>query len=516
MRLEVVLAAQAQRHGDKTAVICGDRRIGYGELVDSVNCLANGLAARGLGVGDRIALYLPNGIEVVQLLYAAFSLGAVAVPVTTRLTVRELAQFCEDSEAKILAHHADQGAALADFLAGHEGMTTIVVGGDAATEGAIEPLLASPAGPLPKIPVEQDECMINFTSGTTGRPKGAIATHANIMVQHGFIHAVEWGISGADRFLVATPLAHRTGMARLINALCLGATIVIMERFDPAEAVAMIEAEGITVMGMVPTVCRMILPHIEAAPEKCASLRLVVVTGEAFPVELKERFIALLPRTRLVSFFAMTEAGGVTSLSHEEQFTHPKSVGRPTPGIEVRIVDEAGQELPTGEVGELLVRAGRPGAFTIMKGYLNDPEQTALALRDGWLHTGDLAYCDGEGYLYIADRKKDMILSGGLNIYSKEVEQAIVDCPGVADAAVVGVPDGTYGEAVAAYVETLPGAAPTADAIVAHCRELIASYKKPKYVVFLDELPRNAIGKVLKRELSERARRELPLEKEAG
>jgi acyl-CoA synthetase (AMP-forming)/AMP-acid ligase II len=512
VRLEVVLAAQAQRHGDKWALICGDRRMGYGQLVETVNRLANGLAARGLGVGDRIALYLPNGIEVVQLLYAAFSLGAVAVPVMTRLTVRELAQFCDQSEARMLAHHADQGAALADFLAANETMGTIVVGGDPAAEGAIEPLLASPPGRLARIPLEQDECVINFTSGTTGRPRGAIATHANVIVQHGFIHAVEWGISAEDRFLVATPLAHRTGMARLINALTLGASIVVMESFDPARAVALIEAHQVTVMGMVPTVCRMILPHIEAAPEKCASLRLVVVTGEAFPVELKKKFIAALPRTKLVSFFAMTETGGITSLSHEEQFTHPKSVGRPTPGIETRIIDQAGQDVATGEVGELLVRSGRPGAFTVMKGYLDDAVPGDGAQRDGWLHTGDLAYSDADGYLYIADRKKDMILSGGLNIYSKEVEQAIAECEGVADAAVVGVPDATYGEAVAAYVEPRPGAAPTAEAIIAHCRRLIAGYKKPKYVVFVDELPRNAMGKVLKRELSQRARRELPLQ----
>jgi acyl-CoA synthetase (AMP-forming)/AMP-acid ligase II len=509
VRLDVVLAGQARRQGDKTALICGDRRLGYGEVMDSVNRLAQGLAARGLGVDDRIAIYLPNGIEVPLLCYAAFSLGAVVVPVTTRLTVRELAQFCEDSGAKILAYHADQGAALAEFLASRPDLDTIVVGDVAEADKAFEKLLAIPPGPLPPIPLEQDECLINFTSGTTGRPKGAIATHANLMVQHGLINGVEWGLSADDRFLVTTPLAHRTGIARVINAFALGASVVVMPSFDAAATVDVIASQRVTVMGMVPTVCRMLLPEIAKAPEKLASLRLAVVTGEAFPVELKKRFIELLPQTRLVSFFAMTEVGVATSLSHEEQFSHPKSVGRPMPGVEVRIVDDRGHDLAHGEIGELLVRCGRPGAFTVMKGYL-DTAANAEALRDGWLHTGDMAYCDEDGYLYIADRKKDMILSGGFNIYSKEVEQVIGECAGVAEAAVVGVPDATYGEAVAAYVEPRPGAALTADEIVAHCRDAIASYKKPKYVVFVDELPRNAIGKVLKRELSARAREELP------
>ena len=291
-------------------------------------------------------------------------------------------------------------------------------------------------------------------------------------------------------------------MGRLANALTLGAAIVVMRSFDAALAIDLIEKHQVTVMGMVPTVCRMILPEIAKNPNRCRNLRRVLVTGEAFPVELKRRFIELLPETRLVSFFAMTEAGAVTSLSHEEQFSHPKSVGRPTPGIEVRIVDDQSNDVRDGEVGEMLVRSGVPGAFTIMKGYLNRPAETATALRDGWLYTGDLAYRDDEGYLYIADRKKDMILSGGFNIYSKEVEGALISHDDVADAAVVGVSDEMYGEAVAAFVEPEAGVKPSADALITHCRAMIASYKKPKYVVFVDTLPRNPIGKVLKHKLS--------------
>jgi acyl-CoA synthetase (AMP-forming)/AMP-acid ligase II len=501
MRVEVVLAAQAERYPDKVAVICAGTAITYGALQQSIRQVAGGLAELGLGANDKIVLYLPNGVEVAQLLYAALTLGAVAVPVTTRMSVRELTDFCEDCEAKVLAFHYDQAAGLGDLRAARPGMASVAVGGEVSGAVPFASLLQERPGDLPTVPSDQDECMINYTSGTTGRAKGAIITHANVLIQNGFIHPVEWRLSAEDCFLVATPLAHRTGMGRLANALTLGASIVVMESFDAAEAVDLIEAHGVTVMGMVPTVCRMMLPEIARDPSRCHSLRRVLVTGEAFPVSLKQQFIELLPDTKLVSFFAMTEAGGVTSLSHEEQFTHPTSVGRPTPGIEVRVVNDAGDDLATGEIGELLVRSGPPGAYTVMKGYLNRPEETATALRDGWFYTGDLGYRDGDGYLYIADRKKDMILSGGFNIYSKEVEGALTSHPGVADAAVIGVGDEMYGEAVAAFVEAEAGARPSEDALIDHCRSMIASYKKPKYIVFLDQLPRNAVGKILKREL---------------
>ena len=502
MRVEAVLAAYAERHPDKTAIICAGEKTSYGALQSSIRQVAAGLADMGLTADDKIVLYLPNGLAVVQLLYAALNLGAVAVPVTTRMTVRELTDFCADCDAKVLAFHSDQADLLADLLAARQDRAAIVVGDSVAGAVPLADLMSGDhQGDLPAIPSDQDECMINYTSGTTGRAKGAIITHANVLIQNGFIHAVEWRLTGDDVFLVGTPLAHRTGFGRLANALTLGATIVVMESFDAPKAVALIEAHGVTVMGMVPTVCRMMIPEITKDPGRCHTLRRVLVTGEAFPVSLKEQFIKLLPQARLVSFFAMTEAGGVTSLSHEEQFTHPKSVGRPTPGIEVRVVNEAGAEAAIGDVGELLVRSGPPGAFTVMKGYLNRPEETVATLRDGWLYTGDLGYRDSDGYLYIADRKKEMILSGGFNIYSKEVEGALISHPSVVDAAAIGVQDEMYGEAVAAFVEVAQDDLPSEEDLIAHCRKMIASYKKPKYIVFVNDLPRNAIGKILKREL---------------
>ncbi|MGQ9367053.1 class I adenylate-forming enzyme family protein [Azospirillum sp. ST 5-10] len=510
MRLEAILFAHALRTPDKEAIVCGDRRLTYADLVANVRAAAAGLQRAGLGVGDRIVLYLPNGTEFVELLYAAIAMGAVAIPVTTRLTLKELAYFCEDSGASVVAFAAANGEGVRTVLEARPGLQGIAVGGECAGALSYAALAAVPPEPLPVLPVEHDECLIMYTSGTTGRPKGVVLTHANLLVNHGFMNAVDWGIGAGDRYLVASPLAHRAGLGRVMNAMTLGGTIHVAVSFDPDRIIDTIEREAVTVFGMVPTMCRMLMPSLERDPARCRSLRRIVVTGEAFPVELKQRLIRLLPEVRLVSFFAMTEAGAVTNLSHAEQFSHPGSVGRPIPGVETRIVDAEGGEVATGEVGELLVRCGRPGAFTVMKGYFNRPEDTAKAIRDGWFHTGDMARREADGYLTIVDRKKDMILSGGFNIYSKEVELTILQMAGVADAAVVGVPDPVFGEAVAAFVEPAPGTTPpTPDEIVAHCRDAIASYKKPKHVFYVDTLPRNAVGKVLKHRLAERARAEM-------
>ncbi|MCK1347282.1 MULTISPECIES: class I adenylate-forming enzyme family protein [unclassified Bradyrhizobium] len=504
MRLETILSAQAVRHPDKIALICGDERITYRDLDHRIRGVASALRTQGVGPGDRIVVFLSNGIEIVEVFYAAFSIGAIVVPVTTRLTPHELQHICADCQPAAIVFEGN-GSSISEVLQANPDAIWISIG--SAVEGAVEYADLRKADPerLPPLSIESDDAIIMYTSGTTGHPKGAIITHSNVVVQHCFINAVEWRISSDDRYLVTTPLAHRTGFARLANSLTLGGTLIVMKKFDPRETVDTIEKEQITVVGMVPTVCRMLLPEIKDDPSRCASLRRIVVTGEAFPVELKRQFLALLPDVRLVSFFAMTEVGGVTSLSHEEQFDHGSSIGRPTPGVEIRIVDDAGIAVKTGEPGELLVRVGQPGQYSVMRGYYNRPDETAITIKDGWIHTGDIAKADDDGYLYIVDRKKDMVLSGGFNIYTKEVEQALLQNPEVADAAVIGVPDAIFGEAVAAFVERSPSASPTPSSVVEHVRNLVAGYKKPKYVIIVDALPRNSLGKVLKRSLRDQA-----------
>jgi long-chain acyl-CoA synthetase len=503
MRQEKVLAAHAVRMPDKTALVFGERRVGYAELYESSQALAAGLHRSGVKPCDRVLVYLPNGMEFAQTIFAAFALGAVVVPVNTRLTPKELAYFAQDSQPSVIVYHSDSIDALQTVQSDIAAITQVVVGDAVKGTLAFADLAAPSDESLPEVPLDAEDCMIMYTSGTTGKPKGAVITHANFIVQHGFLNAIEWSISREDRIMVTTPLAHRTGLARMTNALLLGATLVIMDRFDPEAAIELIEREGVTAVGMVPTVARMLMPHLEKDPSRCACLRHVIVTGEAFPVDLKRRLIELLPNVRLHSFFAMTEVGSVSSLEHEEQFTHPTSVGRPTPGVEVKLVDDAGKEVSVGEAGEMLVRSGIPGRFTTMRGYYNRPEETAKAIVNGWVHTGDMARFDTDGYLYIVDRKKDMVLSGGFNIYTKEVEQALLEHAAIVDAAVVGVPDEIFGEAVAAFIEMRAGQKLTKAEVAEHTKSRIASYKKPKYVYFVDALPRNALGKILKNELRE-------------
>jgi acyl-CoA synthetase (AMP-forming)/AMP-acid ligase II len=500
MRLETLLAGHALRRPAHPAVVCGATRLDYAALARSVQRIASGLRTLAIAPGDRVVVYLPNGIEFVQAVYAAFSLGAIAVPVNTRLTARELEHVFADARPAAAIYHASGRDAVRSGIRRAAGCRSVVVGEAGPGETAFEALAASPAAaPAPPAP-EPDDCLILYTSGTTGAPKGAVLTHANMIVQNLLMHGTAWGIDGDDRYLVLTPLAHRAGVSRLFNALGLGGTLVILDRFDPARTIETIERERITVTGLVPTAIRMLLPELRQAPSRCDSLRRIIVSTEAFPVPLKRELLALLPRAEIHSVFGSTEAL-VTSLGHAEQFTHPASVGRPLPGVEVRLVDDDGRDVPDGEVGELAVRSGPPGRFATLRGYFNRPEETAAAIRDGWFHTGDLARRDADGYLYIVDRKKDMVLSGGFNVYSKEVEAVLATHPSVGEAAVIGVPDEVYGEAVAAFVEPSAAGARDAQALIEHCRAQLAGYKKPKHVFFVDALPRNSTGKVLKNEL---------------
>lgn len=503
MKLPDFVAAFARATPAREAVFCDGARLSFGELHEQSTRIALGLVARGVAIGDRVAICLTNRVEYVVAFLACIKAGAVAVTLNPRYAAAELAYMLADSGAKAAFFEDETRAPVT-----RSGVKIPVpITCDAPRERgeiAYADLLKS-EGRLPQIPPEFDDCQIQYTSGTTGKAKGAIITQANYVVANGYFNIWLWGMTAADRVLTTTPLAHRTAFSRLMNTFTIGSSIVIMKRFDPKEAARLVEAEGITLLAMVPTVGRMLLPEIEADPSKFRNLRLAVVTGEAFPVEVKRRLARALPRLKLVSFFAMTESGAITCLGPDaqEQIDKAASVGRVVPGVEVKLVGDDGREVTPGETGEIAVRSGVPGHFVTMRAYFNKPEATAQTIREGWLHTGDLGRFDEDGYLYIVDRKKDMVLSGGYNIYSKEVESAILELPGVQDVAVVGVPDETYGESVAAFVELAPGAQLDAGRVIEHCRERIASYKKPKHVRFVEALPRNSSGKVLKFQLRE-------------
>lgn len=501
MKFASFLAGHASLTPGKDAIICGGERLTFAQLDETSYRLANSLRSLGVGVGDRVALHLQNTVEFVRAFVAVTKAGGISVPVNTRLAPGEIAYILADCAPKAAFISDETREAFERAAANAKDIVRISVGAAGPGEHAIADLIAKGATGTPAVPSEFDDNILIYTSGTTGNPKGAIVTQANSIVPNGYLNALQYGISGEDRHLVTTPLAHRTGFSRMANMLLHGSTLFVMPRFDSAAAAKLIRDERITVIGMVPTVGRMLLPEIEAHPEYFASVKVIPVTGEAFPLEVKQRILKALPHVRLYSFFAMTEVGGLTLLGPDEQFTHPTSLGRLNPGAELRLLDAAGNEVAPGEVGEMWIRTGEPGRWLTMRCYFNKPKETAETIRDGWVATGDMARREPDGHLYIMDRKKDMVLSGGYNIYSKEVELVLQQHAAVLDAAIIGVPDPVFGEAVMAFIELRPGASATEAEIIEHCRERIASYKKPKHVRFLAPLPRNSTGKVQKFEL---------------
>ena len=504
MKFASFLASHAAFMGGKDAVVCGTERLSFADLDQQTSRLAQALRDEANVLpGDRVAVYLPNGIAFVRAFIAVIKAGGIAVPVNLPLSVPEIAHIVSDCKPKAAFISETTRA---NFIRAIDRADVPTIACDPGCEGDFrqENLLdaRNPRAPL-DIPFDADDCMVAYTSGTTGRAKGVILTQSNYMFVNGFLNGWHWRLTSGDRHLCTTPLAHRTGMARLMNMILHGSTLVVMPRFDAVEAARLVRDERITVFGMVPTVGRMMLSEVEARPADFATLRVALVTGEAFPLDVKRRLSDALPQVRFYSFYAMTEAGAISWLDSDEQFTHPTSVGRVWPGVDVKLVGNDGVEIPVGEVGEIWVRSGQPGSFSTMREYFGRPEDTAKTVRNGWVATGDVGRFDERGYLYLMDRKKDMVLSGGYNIYSKEVELAIQSHPAVRDAAVIGVPDAMFGEAVAAYVELHEGAPLDAQAVIDHCRERIASYKKPKHVFFVPALPRNSTGKVLKTQLRE-------------
>ncbi|MHA1108790.1 MAG: class I adenylate-forming enzyme family protein [Alphaproteobacteria bacterium] len=509
MNLGTLLTERAQRHSTREAVVCGDQRLSFGELEWRANRLANALIGLGQPPGARVVLFLPNCMELVEAMVAVAKSGGIMVPVNPRLAPEEVRYQIEDT-APFAMIYAPELRGIAREAAGSGAVKMIVNGTAEADETGLQALAETGAETPPDMPAagENPDAVICYTSGTTGRPKGAVSTHRNLIKGGGEIGSLAWRLSETDRTLVATPMAHRTGIARIVSCICIGSSLVVLPRFDAAEAIRLIEAERVTTIGVVPTIARMLLPEFEKRPDACRTLRTMLATGEVFPPELKARLFAVLPQLGLYSFYSQTEAGLVSCLRPEEQDTHPDSIGKPVQGVEVRIVDASLRDVADGEPGEILVRCGEPGHGTVMSAYYNRPDESAAAFVDGWLRTGDIARRAADGHMYFIDRAKDMIISGGLNIYSAEVEAALARHPAVAAVAVIGVPDEAFGEAVLAYVALKPDSQADADELIEHCRSLIAGYKKPKYVRFRDKLPRNSVGKIAKGELRAEAQSE--------
>jgi long-chain acyl-CoA synthetase len=497
------LAANAAAAPERMALVCGARRLTYGELDRLVNRVAHVLSARGVGPGGRVALLLSNGPEFLAVTHAAAKLGALAVPINYRWRRGEIAYVLDDAAPEVFvldAGFVEEGGA-ARVAAGRPGADCCLAVGDAAGLPSFDDAVAgaSDAPPETGIPPGGFNILV-YTSGTTGTPKGVM--HPTFDPKLGFESQKRivdmWGFTPDDVHLVAGPMYHTMPNAYASQHLFVGATVVVMKRFEPEECLRLIARERVTTSSMVPAhfIRLLEVPPEVRARHDLSSVRKIMHAAAPCPPDVKRRIMQLFPPDSVWEFYGATEGPG-TIISPSEWLARPGSVGRPWPGITVKILDDDGRELPAGEVGTIYLSSIGSRKFS----YHNAPEKTAAAFRGDFFTVGDMGWLDGDGYLFIADRRTDMVISGGVNIYPAEIEATLLAHPDVVDAAVFGIPDPRWGESLHAVVEARRAAALDGAAVQAWCRERLADYKTPRSVEFVAELPRDPNGKVLKRQL---------------
>jgi acyl-CoA synthetase (AMP-forming)/AMP-acid ligase II len=505
--IPAMLRATAERLPDTDAVVTDERRVTYAELRNMVDDAARALIATGVEPGDRVAIWAPNSLEWIVAALSITCAQAVVVPVNTRFKGAEAAYVLTRSHARLL--FTVRGFLDTDYpeLVRAEGVAVpaILLGGEVRDDTAWNDFLARGSnedvdGRVAALGPD-DPSDVVFTSGTTGSPKGVVMTHGQTL--RAYLDWCEWsGLEAGDRYLIVNPFFHIFGYkAGCLASLMRGATIFPVSVFDPALVLEIVERERITVLPGPPTLYQSLLDHPDTAKRDIASLRLAVTGAADIPVELIRRVREELPFERILTGYGLTEAGTVTGSKTGDDFEHiATTVGVPWNGFDVRLVDTNGADVATGEPGEVIVRGP-----TVMRKYFEDPAATAAAIdADGFLHTGDLGTFDADGYLRIVGRIKDMFIVGGFNAYPAEIENLLLRHPRVAQAAVIGVPDARLGEVGKAFVVLSPGEAVEPDAIIEWARAEMANYKVPRAIEFLDELPLNATGKVVKDELRAR------------
>jgi long-chain acyl-CoA synthetase len=491
MNLAENLSRSAAAGPDAQAVKLDDAVLSYAALDEASARVAGLLAARGVGAGDRVGIMLPNVPYFPVVYYGILRRGAVAVPMNVLLKGRETAFYLKDPEAKVVfawadsAEHAHSGAA----EAGAE-CIEVEPGGFEQLLGAAEPLRAVAARE------SGDSAVILYTSGTTGTPKGAELSHGGL-ARNCELMVRLFGIGPETVTLGALPLFHTFGQTCAMNTtLAAGGCLTLMSRFDPGKALEVIARDRVSVFEGVPTMYGAMLHHPDAATADVSSLKVCACGGASLPVELmrafEERFGCVI-----LEGYGLSETSPVASFNHPGRPRKPGSIGTPIAGVEMKVISDAGEDLPTGEVGEIVIRG-----HNVMKGYFNRPEATAEAIdADGWFHSGDLARADEDGYFFIVDRKKDMILRGGYNVYPREIEEVLYEHPAVREAAVVRVPHDELGEEVGAAVVLKDGACATPAELQAFVKGQVAAYKYPRHVWLVDELPKGPTGKILKRQI---------------
>jgi len=491
LNLASLLTESAARAPESPAIRLGEAELSYGELDQRSARLATLLREKGIEAGDRVGVMLPNVPDFPVAYYGVLRAGAVVVPMNVLLKRREIAFYLEDSGAKLLlAWHgfaaeardgaADAGAEMievepasfASMLAEHE-----------PTPGLVDT-------------AEDDTAVILYTSGTTGKPKGAELTHMNLFRNADVSSRTTCEIAAGDVVLGALPLFHSFGQTVGMNAsLKVGACLTLVPKFDPGEALATMQRDKVTHFYGVPTMFGALLHHPERESYDTSSLRTCITGGASMPVEVLRGFEEAMGAVVLEGY-GLSETSPVACSNHPDDERKAGSIGTPIEGVEMRVVDEADNEVAQGEVGEIVIRG-----HNIMKGYWQRPDATEEAMRGGWFHSGDMARIDEDGCFFIVDRKKDMIIRGGYNVYPREVEEVLYEHPKIREAAVVGIAHDEWGEEIGAAVVLHDGEELPPEEISAYVKERIAAYKYPRVVWFLDDLPKGPTGKILKREI---------------
>jgi long-chain acyl-CoA synthetase len=485
------LTDTTRAHGGRIAVRVDNAAMTYRALDDASARVAGLLHERGLKPGDRIGIMMPNVAEVPVVYYGVLRAGGVVVPMNPLLKAREVAYYLGDSGAGLVfAWHsfADQARGGADQV----NAESVVVDGDSF------PGLLAAATPDFRVVDRGDEdtAVILYTSGTTGHPKGAELTHGNLISNTDVTRTDIVGARPDDVIFGGLPLFHVFGQTVALNvAVAAGACLTLLPRFDAEHALRIIADHGVTVFEGVPTMYVALLHQPNRADYDTSTLRMCISGGAALPVEVLRGFEEAYG-VSVLEGYGLSETSPVASFNHPNREHKPGSIGTPIRDVEIRLVDGEDHDVPQGEVGEIIIRGPN-----VMKGYWQRPEATAEAVRDGWFHTGDLARVDEEGFLFIVDRKKDLIIRGGYNVYPREIEEVLYEHPAVAEAAVIGLPHPALGEEVAAAVALKPGAAVTAAELRDYVKSQVAAYKYPRHVWIVDALPKGATGKIQKRDI---------------
>jgi len=513
LNLSVLLDDTARRHPDRDAVVLGDSRLDYRTLNAKANAVANLLVSRGIKPGDKVALSCPNLPQFPAVYFAILKTGAVVVPLNVLLKGREVAYHLEDSDAK--AYVCFEGTPELPMAAeGWAGFTqadrcetffliTATPGAESPIEGAetLHSAVAGQPATFETVVTEAtDTAVILYTSGTTGQPKGAELSHANLLL-NALTCNRQFGVVEHEVHLITLPLFHSFGSTVQMNAgIAVGATLVLLPRFDAVKALGLLQQEDVTFFAGVPTMYWGLLGALTDDVDVdhiAANLRVAVSGGASLPVEIikqfKDRF-----HVQILEGYGLSETSPLATFAEAGRAPRPGSIGVPIWGVECALVDDDWNVVEgTDTVGEIAIRG-----HNIMKGYYNRPEATAEVMRDGWFRTGDLARRDEDGYYYIVDRAKDMIIRGGFNVYPREVEEVLMTHASVSLAAVIGVPHDSHGEEVKAYVILHSGAETTEQELLAWGKEQMAAYKYPRMVEFVTALPMTSTGKILKRELA--------------